>query len=77
MPKNPSTNNAALRALMKRKGLTRARVAQLTMTAEITVDTWLAPAGSTLFRSMPDRALHLLRLELGLAKPQGEGESKK
>ena len=62
-PRNIS-NAAALRKLMDRNKLTRARVAELCVVGRSTVDSWLAPKEAASHRAMPDRAIDMLELRL-------------
>lgn len=73
-------NNKELKKLMRKHGLTRQQVANLSMVALSTVDRWLAPRWITpsligkhrrgakeinpTFRNLPDSRLSLFRLKL-------------
>lgn len=59
-----------LRAIMKERGLTRAKVAEACGVAEVTVDSWLAPASASLHRKLHPRHLRMLRLTLGMDRPR-------
>jgi hypothetical protein len=67
---NPLANNQELDALRSRYNLSRVEIQVLTRSANTTtVDGWLMPPDSVHVRRMPDRAMRLLKLELGLEKP--------
>lgn len=68
-PQGPAVSNLRLREIMEQQRVTRRRVAELVLSSPSTVDAWLCPGDSPNYRQMPDRALRLLELELGLSRP--------
>ncbi len=65
----PDEVNAELKDLRAQLHLTRAQIADITHFAPSTVDAWLFPVDNPNARKMPDYAMRLLRLELGLDTP--------
>jgi DNA-binding transcriptional regulator YiaG len=65
----PDENNARLIEIKERLHMTRPQIAQITGYSAVTVDAWLVEEGPNA-RRVPERALRLLELETGLAKPR-------
>lgn len=58
------TNADQLRSLITQHKLSRARVAELCGVSIHAVNAWLLPRAAKAWRSMPDRVLRLLKLDL-------------
>lgn len=57
--------NKRLLKLIKKHGLTSAKVAELVKVQPVTVEHWRQTPGGTGYRAMPDGLLELLQIKLG------------